>query len=69
MTVLHGLVRAFDAGTYRATVQVDGSRQTAISVPVSKGVPSAEMVAGRHCAILQFWPGDPEAAVLVAVWP
>jgi hypothetical protein len=68
MTVLRGLLRAFDSGTYQATVQVDGSRHAAITVPVSKAIPAAEMAAGRKVGILQFWPNDPSAAVVVAVW-
>jgi hypothetical protein len=68
MTALRATLRAFDAGAYRATVQVDGSRQTALDVPVSRAIAPAEMQAGRPCAILEFWPNDPEAAVVVAVW-
>ncbi|MHB1007546.1 MAG: hypothetical protein ACYC3S_18185 [Chloroflexota bacterium] len=69
MTALRGIVRAFDAGTHTATVQIDGSRSTAQTVAVSKGIAAGEMVAGRSCAILEFWPNDPAANVLVAVWP
>lgn len=69
MTVLRGLLRAFDAGNYEATVQVDGSRHSSITVPVSRAIPAAEMAAGRKVGILQFWPNDPAAAVVVAVWP
>lgn len=68
MTSLRGTVRAFDSNAYRATVQLDGSQQTALVVPVSKAIAAAEMLAGRRCALLEFWPNDPEASVLVAVW-
>ncbi len=68
MIALRGVLRQFDAGTYQATVQIDGSRQTALVVPVSRSIGAGEMVAGRSCAVLQFSPGDPAAAVVVAVW-
>lgn len=69
MTALRGIVRSFDGTAYQATIQLVGSRQTSLTVPVSKAIPQAEMVAGRQCALLEFWPNDPLASVVVAVWP
>ncbi len=66
---LRGILLQFDPASYAATVQVDGSRGVSLSVPVSRGLPPAELLGGRKCAILEFWPNDPNAAVLVAVWP
>ncbi|MHB1414653.1 MAG: hypothetical protein ACYC1C_05310 [Chloroflexota bacterium] len=69
MDVKHGQLRSFNAGSYEAEVHVTGSRQGSIIVPVSRAIPAVEMVAGRNVGILEFWPGDPRAAVVAAVWP
>jgi hypothetical protein len=37
-------------------------------VPVSRGLPTAEMVTGRRVALLFLYPGNPDDAVVVAVW-
>ena len=64
-----GTVQAFDGGAYTATVQLTGSVPTWLEdVRVSRGIPSAEMVTGRNCAVLFLDPANPEEAVVVAVW-
>jgi hypothetical protein len=64
-----GVLRAFDAGTYTSTVTIEGSISTNLGgVPVSRGIDSAEMVAGRYVGILFFDATDPSDAVLCAVW-
>lgn len=60
---------AFDAGTYTATIRPPGSPGRAVAgVAVSRGIPSAEMLAGRSVAIASFTPGDYTDAAVVAVW-
>ena len=68
MDLKKGTIRAFNAGTYKARVQVFGSRQTDHEINVSRAIPEAELLAGRSVGILEFWPGDPTAAVVAAVW-
>jgi len=64
-----GVVKAFDSGTYLATVQLVGSLAVWLTgVPVSRGIPSAEMVAGRKCAVQFFDEGNPKDAVVAAVY-
>ena len=64
-----GTLRSFDAGTFKASVQVAGSLSVWLDdVPVSRGIAGAEMVAGRSVALLFFDPANPEDAVVVAVW-
>lgn len=67
--VRRGTLRAFDAGTYLATVQLDGSLAVWLeSVPVARNLPAAEMVLGRSVAVL-FWDGANSGdAVVIAVW-
>jgi hypothetical protein len=65
----HGILRAFDAGTYVATVQLVGSHSNYVQVSVSRAIASGEMVNGRKVAVLYFDDaGDPTSAVLTAVW-
>ncbi|MBA7642346.1 hypothetical protein ES703_50036 [subsurface metagenome] len=64
-----GILKAFNSGTYTATVQVQGSLSVWLEdVPVSRGIPTAEMVTGRNVAVIFFDPGNPDDAVVVAVW-
>lgn len=69
MTVRAGIVRAFDAGSYRATVQLAGSEASWLhGVPVARNVAAVEMAAGRRCAVLFLDDANPEDTVVVAVW-
>lgn len=64
-----GILKAFSSGTYTATVQVQGSLSVWLEdVPVSRGIPTAEMVTGRNVAVIFLDPGNPSDAVVVAVW-
>jgi hypothetical protein len=64
-----GVLRAFDSGSYTATIEIDGSVATYVSgVPVARNIDSSELVAGRSVAIWFFDAGNPESAVVLAVW-
>ena len=64
-----GVLRAFVAGTYLARVTLVGSLKMSLSdVPTSRGIPSAEMVAGRKVAVLLFDETKATDGVVVAVW-
>jgi hypothetical protein len=57
------------ATPYIATVQVQGSLSVWLAdVPVSRGIPTAEMVTGRSVALLFLEAGNPDDAVVSAVW-
>ena len=65
----HGIVKSFSAGTFTATVQILTSTITYLeSVRVSRAIASADMTAGRRCAVAFFDPQNPQDAVLFAVW-
>lgn len=67
--VKKGVLKAFDSGTYTATVQVAGSLSVWLEdVPVNRGIETGDMVVGRNVAILFLYPGNPDDAVVVAVW-
>ncbi len=64
-----GVIKAFDSGTYTATVQIAGSLSVWLEgVPVSRAIPSAEMVAGRNCAVIFLDECNPQDAVVAAVY-
>ncbi|HEY8172137.1 MAG TPA: hypothetical protein VIH21_03550, partial [Dehalococcoidia bacterium] len=63
------ILKAFNAGTYLASVQLTGSVQQFIdNIPTARDIANAEMVAGRKVAIAFFDPTNPTDAVLFAVW-
>ena len=67
--VERGTLLAFSAGTYTATLQLAGSLSSSIaSVPVSRGIASGELVAGRRVAVAIFDPGNPVDAMVVGVY-
>jgi len=69
MTIRSGIVKAFDSGSYTATVQLTGSLAVWLSdLPVARNIPSAEMVAGRRCAVIFFDASNPRDAVVAAVF-
>jgi len=69
LEIRRGILRGFDAGAYRATVEIAGSIGTYLSgVPVSRAIPSAEMQTGRKVALLLFDPSNPADMVVCAVW-
>ena len=69
METRRGTLRSFDSGTYTATVEIAGSISVWLGgVPVARNIASAELVAGRSCAVLQFDASNPQDAVLSAVW-
>ncbi len=67
--IKRGILKAFDSGTYTATVQVQGSLSVWLDdVPVSRSIPTGEMVTGRNVAVIFLDPGNPSDAVVVAVY-
>lgn len=69
MTIRRGTLKSFNAGTYRADVQLTGSLSTYLTgVAVSRAIASGEMVTGRNLALLFFEEGNPSDAVVTAVW-
>jgi hypothetical protein len=67
--LLPGTLRAFSAGTYKARVTLTGSLQMGVDdLPVSRAIPSGEMVAGRKVAVLLLDETKATDGVVVAVW-
>ena len=69
MEIRKGIVKGFNAATYKATVQVAGSLSVWLEgVSVARNISSAEMVVGRECAVIFFDEANPQDAVVVAVY-
>ena len=69
MEVRKGIIKGFDSGSYKATVQVAGSLFVWLEgVPVARNIASSEMVEGRRCARIFFDEANPQDAVLAAVY-
>lgn len=69
MKLKKGILKAFDANSYTATIQLAGSYKVYLEdVAVARNIPSGEMVSGRKTAVLFFDEYNPREAVLVAVY-
>ena len=69
MEVKRGVVKTFDATTYKATVQISESSPSWLArVRVSRDIPSGEMVVRRRYAVIFFSASNPDDAVLAAVY-
>ncbi len=67
--IRRGILKRFDSASATATVQIAGSLSVWLEgLAVSRGIPSAEMTAGRAVAVVFFDQGNPEDAVVVGVW-
>ncbi|HXG36337.1 MAG TPA: hypothetical protein VNL15_05150 [Dehalococcoidia bacterium] len=62
------ILKSFDSATYQATVQLIGSQSVWLVIPTSRGIPSAEMVAGRKLAVGALDPANPNDMVVLAVY-
>lgn len=66
--IWRGILRAFNGTTYLASVEFVGSwAYTVGSVPVSKGIASAEMVAGRVVMVGVIDQSDPGSMMVLGV--
>jgi hypothetical protein len=64
-----GILKAFNSGTYLATVQISGSLSVYLeNIPASRAIPSGEMVTGRNVAVLFIDPSNPSDAVVLGIW-
>ncbi len=70
MELRRATIKKFDAASFTADVQPDGSVPTWLAgARVSRAVPAAEVLAGRACIIaFAADPSDPTEAVIIAVY-
>lgn len=68
-TLRYGILKAFNAGAYTATVQFTGSLLLYVDgIPVARDIAGAEMTAGRKVAVAFFDPNNHADACLFAIW-
>jgi len=64
-----GILKAFNSGTYLASVQLIGSLSVWLdNIPTSRAIAGTDMVAGRNVAVLFHDAGNPSDCVIMAVW-
>ena len=69
MDMKRGVIKAFDAPSYTATVQMAGSLSVWLTgLPVARNIPASEVVAGRQCTVLFFSDSNPRDAVVATVY-
>ena len=69
LEMLKGTLRSFNADAYTATVQISGSLATWLeAVPVARNIAARHLTPGRTCAVVFFDAGNPEDAVVLAVY-
>ena len=67
--IARATLRAFNATTYEATVQLSGSAATYLTgIPTAANIPIGLLRAGARCVIAFFNPADPTDACLIAVY-
>ena len=69
MEIRRAILKKFEAGSYRATIEVSGSAGGWLSaVPVARNIAAGDLLAGRQVALLLFDSSNPDDAVIFAVW-
>jgi len=64
-----GILKSFNSGTYKASVQIVGSLSVWLdNVVVSETLAAADMVIGRSVAVLFLDPSNPDDAVVIGLW-
>jgi hypothetical protein len=68
-TLKRALIKEYTPSTHLATVQIAGSLSVWLEdIAVATDVPSADVVAGRECAVLFFTDDNPTDAVIICVY-
>ena len=69
MNLRKAILRSFNSGDYKATVQLAGSYKTYLEgIAVARNLPASEMALGRKVAVIFFDEHNPREAVVVAVY-
>ncbi|MFN0095110.1 MAG: hypothetical protein ACKVVT_10105 [Dehalococcoidia bacterium] len=69
MSLLRGVLAAYNSTPHTATVRLDGATpQTLGPIAVDRGIAAAAMVAGRKVLIDTGRSGELDECVLLAIW-
>jgi len=67
-TLKRATIKAYNAGTHKATVQIAGSLSVWLNdIRVATNIPPPAVVPGRECAVLLFTDDNPDDGVIVTV--
>jgi hypothetical protein len=67
-TIKKATIKAYDAATHTATVQVAGSLGVWLSaIRVATDIPAADVVVGRQCTVLFLDPANQDDAVVLSI--
>ena len=69
MSLSKAILKGFNSGSYKATVQLAGSHKVYLEeVTVARNLPAAEMITGRKVAVVFFDAYNAKEAVVIAVY-
>jgi hypothetical protein len=69
MMIKKAVLHSFNSQSYTAVVQLAGSDKSYLEgIAVARNIPAAEMLAGRHAAVLFFDENSAAEAVMIAVY-
>jgi hypothetical protein len=69
MIIKKAVLKSFNSQNYTAVVQITGSGTAYLSgISTSRNIPAAEMLPGRHVAVLFWDKSNPSDSVLFSVW-
>jgi hypothetical protein len=69
MSLRKAILKSFNPGDYRATIQLSGSHKVYLEgIAVARNLPAAEMAVGRKLAVVFFDEHNAREAVVVAVY-
>lgn len=69
MNLRKAILKSFNSGNYKATIQLTGSHKIYLEdVAVARNIPAAEMALGRKVAVVFFDEHNAKDAVIVAVY-
>jgi hypothetical protein len=69
VNIKKAILKSFDAGTYKAVLQMAGSDKVYLEdVAVARNIASADMVSGRQVVVLFFDEHNAGEAVVLGVW-
>ncbi len=69
MSLRKALLKSFNSGNYKATIQLTGSHKIYLEdIAVARNIPAVEMALGRKVAVVFFDENNAKEAVIVAVY-
>jgi CRISPR/Cas system-associated endonuclease Cas1 len=69
MSLKKGILKSFNSGNYKATVQIAGSNRVYLEgISVARNIPAVEMALGRKVGVIFFDEYNARESVIIAVY-